>query len=276
MKLVRFGQPGAERPGVLDADGEVRDLSAHCKDLDLREPGLLARLAGLDIAALPRAAPTRLGAPVAFVGKFIGVGLNYRDHALEAGLPIPMEPVIFSKAASCVTGPNDGIVLPPGSTKTDWEVELGIVIGRRAAHVTEAAALDHIAGYLVVNDVSEREYQNERGGTWDKGKGCDTFGPIGPWLVTPDEIPDPQALDLWLDVNGAPMQRGATAQMIFSCVEIVAYLSRFMTLLPGDVITTGTPPGVGLGLKPPRYLAAGDVVRLGISGLGEQQQVVRG
>lgn len=274
MKLVRWGAPAQERLGALDGDGRVRDLSSLAVDLDLHDPGLLPRLLVADLSSLPMAPAQRLGPPVAAVGKFLGIGLNYRDHAIEAGLPIPTEPVLFAKAASSITGPYDGIRLPRGSTKTDWEVELGLVIGRTASYVREADALDHLAGYLVVNDVSEREYQNERGGTWDKGKGCDTFGPIGPWLVTPDEVPDPQDLDLWLDVNDAPMQRSSTAQMIFSCAEIIAYLSRFMTLRPGDVITTGTPPGVGLGLKPPRYLRAGDVVSFGITGLGAQRQIV--
>jgi len=274
VKLVRWGEPAQERLGALDGHGRVRDLSSLAADLDLHDSALLRRLMATDLNALPIATAQRLGPPVAAVGKFLGIGLNYRDHAIEAGLPIPTEPVLFAKAASSVTGPHDGILLPRGSTKTDWEVELGLVIGRRASYVREADALDHLAGYLVVNDISEREYQNDRGGTWDKGKGCDTFGPIGPWLVTPDEVPDPQDLDMWLDVNDEPMQRSSTAQMIFSCAEIVAYLSRFMTLLPGDVITTGTPPGVGLGLKPPRYLKAGDVVSLGIAGLGAQRQVV--
>jgi 2-keto-4-pentenoate hydratase/2-oxohepta-3-ene-1,7-dioic acid hydratase in catechol pathway len=235
----------------------------------------LDRLAALDPEALPIAVESAtLGPPVPYVGKFIGIGLNYRDHAIEAGLPIPLEPVIFTKANSCVSGPCDPIRLPPDSVKTDWEVELGIVIGCRTQHVSEAKALDHVAGYLTVNDVSERAFQNERGGTWDKGKGCDSFGPIGPWLATRDEIADPQALDVWLDVNGLPMQRSNTREMIFSCAEIVSYLSRFMTLMPGDVITTGTPHGVGLGMTPQRFLQIGDIVTLGVTGLGEQRQQV--
>lgn len=277
MKLLRFGAVGAERPGLLDAAGVVRDLSAHCDDIDLAaEPGLIERLRTLDAASLPRlVGAQRFGPPLRHVGKFIAIGLNYRDHAIESNLPIPAEPVVFTKANSSIVGPDDDIILPPGSVKTDWEVELGIVIGRRASFVSLADALEHVAGYLVVDDVSEREYQNERGGTWDKGKGCDTFGPIGPWLVTADEVSDPQALNLWLDVNGEPMQRGNTRTMIFSCAEIVSYVSRFMTLMPGDIITTGTPPGVGMGKKPPVYLKAGDVVTLGIDGLGEQHQAVR-
>jgi 2,4-diketo-3-deoxy-L-fuconate hydrolase len=275
MKLVRHGPVGSERAGIIDDRGGLRDLAVEIGDLDLDVADLFGRIADLDPASLPELDPaTRLGPPVARVGKFIGIGLNYRDHAEEAGLPIPAEPVLFMKATSAVSGPGDPIVLPPGSRKTDWEVELGIVIGQRASHVSESRALAHVAGFLVVNDVSEREYQNERGGTWDKGKGCDSFGPIGPWLVTREEVPDPQALALWLDLNGVPMQRGSTSEMIFSCAEILAYLSRFMTLLPGDIITTGTPPGVGLGRTPPIYLKAGDVVTLGISGLGAQRQEV--
>jgi 2-keto-4-pentenoate hydratase/2-oxohepta-3-ene-1,7-dioic acid hydratase in catechol pathway len=275
MKLVRHGTPGAERPGILDGAGVVRDLSPFVGDIDAGDPSLFGRIASLDLLALSEVpAGARLGVPVAHVGKFIGIGLNYSDHALEAGLPVPDEPVIFMKAVSCLSGPNDPIILPPGSVKTDWEVELGIVIGKRARHVEEPDALTHVAGYCVVNDVSEREYQIERGGTWDKGKGCDSFGPVGPWLVTPDEIADVQALDMWLDVNGTAMQRGSTANMIFSCAQIVAYVSRFMTLEPGDIITTGTPPGVGMGRTPPVFLRAGDTVTLGIAGLGAQRQEV--
>jgi 2-keto-4-pentenoate hydratase/2-oxohepta-3-ene-1,7-dioic acid hydratase in catechol pathway len=244
-------------------------------DIDLRIEGLLEEIGSIDLARLEPVSPeTRLGCPVANVSKFIGIGLNYSDHAKEAGLPIPEEPVLFMKAISSLSGPFDPIVLPPDSMKTDWEVELGIVIGKPGIHVDKAEAAQHIAGYCVVNDVSEREYQNERGGTWDKGKGCDSFGPVGPWLVTRDEIQDAQALDLWLDVNGTPMQRSSTSRMIFSCTEIVAYLSKFVRLMPGDIITTGTPPGVGLGFKPPHFLKAGDRVSLGISGLGEQSQEV--
>jgi 2-keto-4-pentenoate hydratase/2-oxohepta-3-ene-1,7-dioic acid hydratase in catechol pathway len=275
MKLLRYGDPGHERPGLLDEMGTLRDLSSHTTDIDFSIPGLLERLAAISPAALPivLGAP-RIGAPIARVGKFIAIGLNYSDHAAEAGLPVPTEPVVFTKANSCVVGPDDDIVLPPGSIKTDWEVELGVVIGKRASHIAEVDSLDHVAGYLVVHDVSEREYQIERGGTWDKGKGCDTFGPIGPWLVTRDEVADPQALDMWLNVNEKPMQSGTTRTMIFSCAQIVSYVSRFMTLLPGDIITTGTPPGVGMGRKPPRYLKPGDVVTLGIEGLGQQRQTV--
>ena len=275
MKLIRHGPSDAESPGLIDATGRLRDLSAFVTDLQLDAPNLLDHISALDPTALPEIGATvRLGPPVPRIHKFIGIGLNYRDHAEEAGLPIPTEPVLFMKATSALSGPTDPIRLPPGSIKTDWEVELGIVIGRRASYVRETDALDHAAGYVIVNDVSEREYQNERGGTWDKGKGCDSFGPIGPWLVTRDEVPDPQDLTLWLDVNGQPMQRGTTKQMIFSCAEIVSYCSHFMTLMPGDIITTGTPPGVGLGRKPPVYLKPGDVVTLGISGLGEQRQEV--
>lgn len=277
MKLIRYGSPGAERPGVVDQHGILRDLSAHLEDIDLaRDANLIGRLADLDQSILPQIAGTpRLGPPLAAIGKFIAIGLNYRDHAIESGLPIPAEPVVFTKATSCIVGPNDGILLPRGSIKADWEVELGIVIGKRASYASEAQALDHVAGYLVVHDVSEREYQNERGGTWDKGKGCDTFGPIGPWFVTKDEVPDPQSLDLWLDLNSEPMQRGNTRTMIFDCAEVVSYVSHFMTLMPGDIITTGTPPGVGMGRSPQVYLKPGDVVTLGIAGLGEQRQLVR-
>ncbi|HVO46586.1 MAG TPA: fumarylacetoacetate hydrolase family protein [Steroidobacteraceae bacterium] len=278
MRLVRFGAPGSERPGLIGTDGGIRDLSGVVRDIDpgTLGPALLARLAGLDPASLPAVSgPQRLGPPVGAVGKFIAIGLNYRDHAAEAGLAVPAEPVIFTKATSCIVGPNDAVRLPRGSLKTDWEVELGIVIGSRASYVSTADALRYVAGYLVVHDVSERAFQLERGGQWDKGKGCDTFGPIGPWLVTADEVPDPQALDLWLSVNGETMQRGNTRTMIFSCAEIVSYVSEFMTLLPGDLITTGTPPGVGMGRKPPRYLRAGDVVELGITALGTQRQQVQ-
>jgi len=276
MKLVRFGPAGEEKPGIVDDGGVIRDLSGHIRDLDLEEPDLLARIAALEVGRLPAVpANVRLGPPVSRVGKFIAIGLNYMDHAIEANMPIPAEPVVFMKATSCIVGPNDPVVLPRGSQKTDWEVELGVVIGRRASYVEVGQALDHVAGYVAVHDVSEREYQLERGGTWDKGKGCDTFGPIGPWLVTRDEVPDPRALELWLDVNGERRQRGNTATMIFGCAEIVAYVSRFMTLTPGDIITTGTPPGVGMGMKPPTFLKRGDIVTLGISGLGDQRQEIR-
>jgi 2-keto-4-pentenoate hydratase/2-oxohepta-3-ene-1,7-dioic acid hydratase in catechol pathway len=276
MKLLRYGPAGQERPGLLDGQGRIRDLSRVIKDIDGSQlsPSRLKELASLDPANLPPVdGDPRLGPPVANVGKFIAIGLNFRDHAEESGLPIPKEPVVFMKATSCIVGPNDDVVIPRGSKKTDWEVELGVVIGTRASYVSKERALDHVAGYLVVNDVSEREYQTERGGQWDKGKGCDTFGPIGPWLVTPDEVGDVQNLSMWLDVNGQRKQTGSTATMIFDVATIVSYLSEFMSLLPGDVITTGTPPGVGLGQKPqPVYLKPGDVVRLGIEKLGEQQQ----
>jgi 2,4-didehydro-3-deoxy-L-rhamnonate hydrolase len=278
MKLLRYGPPNQERPGLLDGEGRIRDLSGHVSDIDPDRltPGGLAALAKLDPPSLPLidGAP-RLGVPVARVGKFIAIGLNYADHAAESNLPIPKEPVVFTKATSCLIGPNDTVMLPKDSTKSDWEVELGIVIGRRASYVEDTEALDYVAGYCTVNDVSEREYQIERGGTWDKGKGCDTFGPVGPWLVTKDEVPDPQALGMWLDVNGERMQTGNTQTMIFGVAEIVSYLSRFMTLLPGDIITTGTPPGVGMGKKPqPIFLKPGDVMTLDIDGLGEQRQDV--
>ena len=280
MKFVRFGPDGRERVGAIDADGRLRDLSSAAPDLHLPSLGLagLARLRRLDPAAFPLVRGTpRLGVPWTGISKFVGIGLNYRDHAAEAGMPVPAEPIVFMKAATCIVGPDDPVRLPPGSVKTDWEVELGVVIGRTARHVQERDALAHVAGYCVVNDVSEREYQLERGGTWDKGKGCDTFGPIGPWLVTPDEVPDPQDLALWLDVNGERRQRGNTSTMVFGVAQLVAYVSRFMTLLPGDLIATGTPPGVGMGMKPPQYLKAGDVMTLGIAGLGTQtQRVVAG
>jgi len=282
MKLVRYGKPGREKPGLLDAEGRLRDLSAVVPDIgpDQLAPAALARLAKLRADKLPlvRGKPqvsVRLGCPVAGIGKFIAIGLNYSDHAQEAGMPIPKEPVVFTKAISSIQGPDDDIVLPRGSVKTDWEVELGVVIGSRARYVSQKAALDHVAGYVLANDVSEREFQLERnGGQWDKGKGCDTFGPLGPWLVTKDEIPNPQRLGLWLDVNGQRMQTGNTRTMIFGVAKIVSHLSEFMTLMPGDVILTGTPPGVGLGMKPPRYLRAGDVLTLGIEGLGTQTQRV--
>ena len=278
MKLLRYGPAGRERPGLLDAEGRIRDLSAHLPDLgpDALAPERLAALARLDPSSLPLVEGTpRLGVPVAGVGKFIAIGLNYADHAAESNLPIPTEPVVFTKAISSLSGPNDPVMLPRDSVKGDWEVELGIVIGRRAAYVEEAEALAHVAGYCLVNDVSEREFQIERGGTWDKGKGCDTFGPVGPWLVTADEVGDPQDLDMWLDLNGRRMQTGNTRTMIFGCAEIVSYVSRFMTLMPGDIITTGTPPGVGMGIKPaPVYLKPGDVMTLGIAKLGEQRQEV--
>jgi 2-keto-4-pentenoate hydratase/2-oxohepta-3-ene-1,7-dioic acid hydratase in catechol pathway len=277
MKLVRFGPAGQEKPGLVDADGQIRDLSTHVRDLagDGLSAQSLARLRGLDPASLPAApAGTRLGPCVGAVRNFVAVGLNYSDHAAETGSPIPAEPILFNKAPSCIVGPNDDTVIPKGSKKLDWEVELAIVIGERASYVHANNAFDYVAGFCICNDVSEREFQLERGGTWSKGKGCPTFGPLGPWLVTTDEIPDVQNLAMWLDVNGKRMQTGSTATMIFNCAQIVSYTSHFMILEPGDVITTGTPPGVGLGMKPPRYLEAGDVVTLSIEGLGEQRQKV--
>ncbi len=277
MKLVRYGKPGQEKPGLVDVDGKLRDLSAHIRDIGPEQLGdaALARLRRLKTGQLPlvRGRP-RLGSPVAGTPKFIAIGLNYADHAAESGLPIPAEPVVFMKATSCIQGPNDPIMLPKGSLKTDWEVELGVVIGTRARYVSQKEALNHVAGYCTVNDVSERAFQIERGGTWDKGKGCDTFGPLGPWLVTRDDVPNPQKLAMWLEVNGQRMQTGSTKTMIFSVAKIISYVSQFMTLEPGDVITTGTPPGVGMGMKPPVYLKKGDQLRLGIEGLGEQNQQV--
>ena len=277
MKLLRYGNPGKEKPGLLDADGKIRDLSGVVGDIGPAELGAvaMARLRKLNPAKLPlvRGNP-RIGACVNGVGKFVAIGLNYADHAAESGVPIPKEPVVFMKATTCIQGPNDPVMLPRGSVKTDWEVELGVVIGTRARYVAKKDALACVAGYCVVNDVSEREYQLERGPQWDKGKGCDTFGPIGPWLVTPDEIENVQRLDMWLDVNGKRMQKGSTRTMIFDVAKLVSYVSHFMTLMPGDVITTGTPPGVGLGMKPPTYLKKGDVMALGIQGLGEQRQEV--
>ena len=278
MKLVRYGNPGKEKPGLVDANGQLRDLSAVVKDIGPEQLGdaAIAKLRKLKTDKLPLVkGKPRYGSPVARVGKFIAIGLNYADHAAESGLPVPKEPVVFMKATSCIQGPNDPVMLPKGSVKSDWEVELGVVIGTRARYVSQKSALDHVAGYCVINDVSEREFQIERGGTWDKGKGCDTFGPIGPWLVTPDEIADPGNLDLWLDVNGVRMQTGNTDKMVFPVAALIADLSRCMTLLPGDVIATGTPPGVGMGMKPePVWLKPGDVVELGISGLGQQRQTV--
>ncbi|MGU9990014.1 FAA hydrolase family protein [Bordetella avium] len=277
MKLVRFGPAGQEKPGLIDAQGVLRDLSGLVPDIGPAQLGraALAALIGRDPASLPQVpGEPRLACPVANVGKLVAIGLNYFDHAAEVGAPVPQEPVIFMKATSCIQGPDDPVMLPEGSQKGDWEVELGVVIGERARYVEADDALDYVAGYCVVNDVSEREYQMDRGGTWDKGKGCDTFGPIGPWLVTRDEVPDPQALDLWLDLNGRRMQTGNTRTMIFDVKTLVSYVSRFMTLLPGDIITTGTPPGVGLGMKPPVFLREGDVMTLGVQGLGTQRQRV--
>jgi 2-keto-4-pentenoate hydratase/2-oxohepta-3-ene-1,7-dioic acid hydratase in catechol pathway len=275
MKLLRYGPAGTEKPGMLAADGTVRDLSRVLGEIDGKalSPDGLARLRKLDPRDLP-AVPgrPRLGPPLAGVGKIVAIGLNYSDHAAETGAKPPTEPIIFSKATTSITGPDDAVTIPRGSEKTDWEVELAVVIGSTTRYVAVHDALAHVAGYLICNDVSERAYQLERGGTWDKGKGCDSFAPLGPWLVTTDEIADPQALDMWLDVNGERMQTGNTRTMIFAVDHLVSYVSHFMTLLPGDVITTGTPPGVGMGKKPPRYLKPGDQVRLGIAGLGEQQQ----
>ena len=280
MKLIRYGESKQEKPGIVDSDGRIRDLSGVISDVDggtITESGL-ARLRGLDISTLPVVQGNpRVGPCVGNIGKFVCIGLNYSDHAAESGLPEPSEPVVFNKWTSAIVGPNDDVAIPRGSKKTDWEVELGVVIGKEARYISKEEALSHVAGYCVINDVSEREYQTERGGTWDKGKGCDTFGPIGPWLVTADEVPDPQALNLWLEVDGKRYQDGTTAKMIFDVATIISYLSNFMSLQPGDVISTGTPPGVGMGVKPePVYLKAGQTMRLGIEGLGEQaQQVVQ-
>ncbi|MBC7733007.1 MAG: fumarylacetoacetate hydrolase family protein [Bacteriovorax sp.] len=278
MKLMRYGPKGAEKPALLDAQGVVRDLSGVLADItaDTLSPQGLQRLRELDPASLPVVTnPGRTATPWSGMGKFICVGLNYADHAAESNLPVPAEPILFTKAISALMGCNDAVVLPQGSVKSDWEVELGVVIGTKTRYVSEADALKHVAGYCVVNDLSEREYQIERGGTWDKGKGCDTFGPVGPWMVTADEVSDPQALSMWLDLNGARMQTGNTSTMVFGVAHLVSYISRFMTLYPGDLISTGTPPGVGMGKKPhPLFLKAGDEMRLGIAGLGEQQQHV--
>ena len=279
MKLVRYGRPGREKPGMIDAEGKLRDLSSVINDIGPEQltDKSLAKLAKINPARLPlvRGKP-RYGVPLAQVGKFIGIGMNYSDHAAEVGAPIPAEPIIFMKAITSLAGANDTVMLPKGSEKSDWEVELGVIIGTKAQYVSEKQALDYVAGYCVVNDLSERAFQMERGSQWDKGKGCDTFGPVGPWLVTRDEVPNPQRLAMWLDLNGERRQSGSTRTMIFSVAKIISYVSRFMTLMPGDIIATGTPPGVGLGMKPQRFLAAGDDMRLGIEGLGEQhQQVVR-
>ncbi|NMM29119.1 MAG: fumarylacetoacetate hydrolase family protein [Glaciimonas sp.] len=277
MKLVRYGRPGKEKPGLIDAEGKLRDLSGIVTDIgnDQLSDKALAKLAKHQQDTLPlvRGNP-RFGVPLAQVGKFIAIGLNYADHAAEAGLPKPAEPIIFMKATSCLSGPDDPIMLPKGSKKTDWEVELGVVIGSKAQFVTEKDALQYVAGYCVVNDVSERKYQLELGSQWDKGKGCDTFGPVGPWLVTRDEVPNPQRLNLYLDLNDERMQTGSTKTMIFSIAKLVSYVSRFMTLMPGDIIATGTPPGVGMARQPQRFLQPGDRLTLGIAGLGEQQQAV--
>jgi 2,4-diketo-3-deoxy-L-fuconate hydrolase len=277
VKLLRYGPSGQEKPGLLAADGSLRDLSATVPDIagEVLTPAGLARLQAIDPATLPLVPGTpRIGPCVGQVGKFICIGLNYADHAAESGATVPPEPVVFNKWTSAIVGPNDDVEIPRGSSKTDWEVELGVVIGQGGRYISEADALKHVAGYCVVNDVSEREYQLERHGTWDKGKGCDTFGPLGPWLVTPDEVADPGSLRLWLEVDGKRYQDGSTATMVYKVPFLISYLSRFMSLQPGDVISTGTPPGVGLGQKPPVYLHAGQVMRLGITGLGEQRQRV--
>jgi 2,4-diketo-3-deoxy-L-fuconate hydrolase len=277
MKLCRFGPRGQEKPGLIDALGALRSLAGHVQDFTtshLTAAGLAA-LRAIDPATLPLVqGEVRYGLPFTGTRQFIAIGLNYADHAAESKMPIPKEPVVFTKAVTCLQGPDDPVMLPRGSKKTDWEVELGVVIGKRAIYVEESAALDHVAGYCVVHDVSEREYQLERGGTWDKGKGCETFGPVGPWLVTSDEVPNPQELDMWLELNGKRMQTGNTRTMIFTVAKLVSYLSEFMVLEPGDIITTGTPPGVGMGQTPPKFLKAGDRVRLGIQDLGVQQQEV--
>jgi ureidoglycolate lyase/2,4-diketo-3-deoxy-L-fuconate hydrolase len=277
MKLLRYGARGHEQPGVLDSEGQIRSLAGIIPDID---GALLARLpaalAGIDVAALPVVADgVRIAEPVGRVGKFICIGLNYIDHATEAGMAVPTEPIIFMKATSSIIGPNDDVLLPPTSVKSDWEVELGVVIGREARYVSKEAAMDHVAGLVLVNDLSEREYQLERGGQWDKGKGCDTFGPFGPWLLTLDEVSDIDNLDLWLDLNGQRVQTGNTNKLIFDVPTVVSYVSQFMSLQPGDIISTGTPPGVGMGMKPPVFLKDGDVMELGITGLGTQRQLVK-
>ncbi|HXV29802.1 MAG TPA: fumarylacetoacetate hydrolase family protein [Sinorhizobium sp.] len=275
MKLLRYGPEGAEKPGVLDGAGRIRDLSGVIADVAGAAIADFGWARGLEIESLPVVDGTpRLGACVAGSGKFICIGLNYADHAAESGLDVPPEPVIFMKATSAITGPNDNVVMPRGSVATDWEVELGVVIGKKAKYVSEAEAMDHVAGYCVINDVSERDFQTKRSGQWTKGKSCDSFGPIGPWLVTRDEIANPQSLKMWLTVNGVTKQNGTTETMVYGVAHLVSYLSQFMTLHPGDIISTGTPPGVGLGFKPPQYLKAGDVIELGIEGLGTQKQTV--
>ena len=277
MKLLRYGLAGQEKPGLLDDQGRIRDLSGHVADIsdDALTPEGLARLAALDPAALPVVeGEPRIGPCVGNVRKFIAIGLNYADHAAESGMPVPDEPVVFSKWTSCITGPDDDVQIPRGSTRTDWEVELGIVIGAGGSNIAQDRALEAVAGYCVVNDVSERDWQISRGQTWDKGKGFDTFGPIGPWVVTRDEIADPGNLAMWLEVDGRRYQDGSTATMVFGVAELVAYCSQLMTLMPGDIITTGTPPGVGMGQKPPVYLKGGEVMRLGVEGLGQQRQRV--
>ncbi|MFN3507289.1 MAG: fumarylacetoacetate hydrolase family protein [Allorhizobium sp.] len=277
MKLMRVGPLGQEKPAILDKEGKVRDLSGHVADIGgaAISPEGLAKIAAIDPASLPEIAVDRIGACVAGTGKFICIGLNYSDHAAETGAAVPPEPVIFMKATSAICGPYDDVLIPRGSEKTDWEVELGVVIGKTAKYVSEADAMDYVAGYCVSHDVSERAFQTERAGQWTKGKSCDTFGPIGPWLVTKDEITDPQNLKMWLSVNGKMMQDGSSKTMVYGVAHLVSYLSQFMSLHPGDVISTGTPPGVGLGMKPPQFLKAGDVVELGIEGLGTQKQTFK-
>jgi len=277
MKLVRYGAIGQEKPGLIDQSGQLRDLSGHVKDLngEAYSPASLTKLAGLDPAKLPAAGGNpRLGPPVTGISKFVAIGLNYVDHAKETGNPIPPEPIFFLKANTALSGPNDAVEKPRGSTKLDWEVEIAAIIGTRAKYVSEADALNHVAGYCICNDVSERNFQTERGGQWTKGKSHDTFGPLGPWLVTKDEVKDVQKLSMWLDVNGERRQTGSTSTMIFTMAKCISYVSQFLTLLPGDIVTTGTPPGVGSGMKPPKFLNAGDVVTLGIEGLGEQRQQI--
>ena len=279
MKLVRFGPRGSEKPGLIDSAGELRDLSDHIRDIegDVLSDSGLGGLASVDPSSLPLVSEKqRLGCPVAGTRHFIAIGLNYSDHAAESNMPIPSEPILFTKAVGCIQGPDDEVRKPRGSTKMDWEVELGIVIGRRTSYVEREKALDHVAGYVVCDDLSERNFQLERSGTWDKGKGCETFGPVGPWLVTRDEVGDVQDLDMWLEVNGRRMQTGSTRRMIFDCAELVSCISRFMVLFPGDIITTGTPPGVGMGMKPPVFLNEGDIVELGIEKLGCQRHRVIG
>lgn len=282
MKLLRYGPAGQEKPGCLDAEGRVRDLSGHVSDIagTALLPDTIARLKALDVATLPVVEGTpqsdlRLGPCVGQTGKFVCIGLNYADHAAESGMDVPPEPVIFNKWTSAIIGPDDDVIIPRGSKKTDWEVELGVVIGKGGSYIDESNAMDHVAGFCVINDVSEREYQIERAGTWDKGKGCDTFGPTGPWLVTPDEVGDFDNLAMWLEVDGVRHQNGSTATMVYKVPHLIAYCSQFMSLQPGDIISTGTPPGVGMGLKPPTYLKGGEIMRLGIEGLGVQTQTVR-
>lgn len=277
MKLVRYGVAGSEKPGLIDANGTLRDLSAHVTDISAADisPASLQRIAAIDPTSLPQVSgDPRLGPCVAGTGKFICIGLNYSDHAEETGMQVPSEPVIFMKATSAIIGPNDDVIIPRGSQKSDWEVELGVVIGKTAKYIDEADALDYVAGYCVINDLSERAFQTERQGQWTKGKSCDTFGPTGPWLVTTDEISDPANLNMWLKVNGETMQNGSTKTMVYGVAHIISYLSQFMSLQPGDIISTGTPPGVGMGMNPQCWLKAGDVIELGIDGLGTQKQQV--